>query len=227
MTRMPRGRSVPLLSRRRAAIGRGRAPGGLEGPEEARGEAAAGPRTTSSAVRSPQLTVDTPEGNTVVTAAIRGSETELGRSYDDGKLRLSDDCSEWDSCEVELAIGVPSGAVLKLRTGSGDLKVAGVAGAVTVKTGSGDVVASDLSCEHLQIETGSGDVRARLEQPPKKVLVDTGSGDVRLWVPEEAYSVDLHTGSGDEDVEGITTDSDASRTIRVDTGSGDVWIRGT
>ena len=53
-----------------------------------------------------------------------------------------------------------------------------------------------------------------------------GSGDVRLTVPPGAYRLDLDTGSGDESVEGIADDAAASSFITVETGSGDVRIRG-
>ncbi|MBN1611513.1 MAG: DUF4097 family beta strand repeat protein [Polyangiaceae bacterium] len=164
---------------------------------------------------------------TVVTAAITGAHTDLDRDYSDGRLRLSQDCNGWDPCNVDVAIGVPAGAVLKLRTGSGDVRFTGAAGAVTAKTGSGDVSASRLVSGQVQIETGSGDVRARFDEPPDKVAIDTGSGDVRLWVPVGSYSVRLDTGSGDRDVEGIDVDSDAPSSIRVHTGSGDVRISGS
>jgi hypothetical protein len=164
---------------------------------------------------------------TVVTAAITGRHTKLDRDYGDGRLRLKPDCRGWSSCEVDVAVGVPAGAVLKLYTGSGDVSFTGVAGAVTVETGSGDVSASGLASRRVQIETGSGDVRARFAEPPDKVVIDTGSGDVRLWVPKDSYSVHLYTGSGDRDVAGIDEDSEASRSIRVDTGSGDVRVSGS
>jgi DUF4097 and DUF4098 domain-containing protein YvlB len=164
---------------------------------------------------------------TVITAAITGAHTDLHRDYSDGRLRLSQDCNGWDPCGVDMAIGVPAGAVLKLHTGSGDVRFTGAAGAVTAKTGSGNVSGSGLVSTRVQIETGSGDVQARFEEPPDKVVVDTGSGDVRLWVPKERYSVDLDIGSGDRDVHGIEVDADAARSIRVDTGSGDVRISGS
>ena len=164
---------------------------------------------------------------TVVTAAITGTHTDLDRDLGDGRLRLTEDCNGWDRCGVDVAIGVPAGAVLKLYTGSGDVSFNRIAGAVTVETGSGDVSASGLTSRRVQIETGSGDVRARFEEPPDELVVDTGSGDVRLWVPEDSYSVRLDTGSGDRDVDGIRVDSGASHSIRVDTGSGDVRISGS
>jgi ferric-dicitrate binding protein FerR (iron transport regulator) len=164
---------------------------------------------------------------TVVTAAITGTHTDLDRHYGDGTLRLTEDCNDWDPCAVDVAIGVPDAAVLRLHTGSGDVSFTGIAGAVTVETGSGDVSASGLTSHRVQIKTGSGDVRALFDEPPDKIVIDTGSGDVRLRVPEESYGVRLDTGSGDEFVDGIDVDSDAPRSIRVDTGSGDVRVSGS
>ena len=104
---------------------------------------------------------------------------------------------------------------LRIRTGSGDLRVGGSAG-LDVSTGSGDVSAERIRGA-VTIHTGSGDVTlARADA--KKVSIHTGSGDVA--VDDVAGSLELQTGSGD--IEGRAL-REVER-LDVGTGSGQVTL---
>lgn len=158
-------------------------------------------------------------------------------------LRLSTTCRTLEpSCSVDFRVAIPAELALTVSTGSGDVDVRGVAGAVTVSAGSGDIAVADAAApvsvragsgditlenvagRTVDARTGSGDIDAAFEQVPVEVRARTGAGDVSLVLPgSAAYAVDVDTGAGDETV---TVDMAASspNRIYVRTGSGDVSV---
>jgi hypothetical protein len=160
-----------------------------------------------------------------VTAKIEGASNHLGHSLEDGRLTLFDDCNELQ-CGVNIIAFVPAAVPLVLRTGSGDVRARGTQAEVSMRTGSGDIHARELPGVGLHAETGSGDVALRVQAPAEHVVVRTGSGDVELVVPRGGYRLSVSTASGDEHVDGVHDDAAASGSIDVDTGSGDVDVRG-
>jgi DUF4097 and DUF4098 domain-containing protein YvlB len=118
------------------------------------------------------------------------------------------------TASADIAADDVAGA-LKIRTGSGDFRVGGSTG-LDVSTGSGDVSAEQIQGA-VTIHTGSGDVKlARTDA--KTVSVHTGSGDVAL--ADVAGSLELRTGSGD--IEGHAL-REVER-LDVGTGSGQVTL---
>ena len=121
---------------------------------------------------------------------------------------------EVKTASADIAADDVEGA-LRIRTGSGDLRVGGSAG-LDVSTGSGDVSAERIRGA-VTIHTGSGDVKlARADA--MKVSVHTGSGDVAL--DDVAGSLELQTGSGD--IEGRALRG--VERLDVGTGSGQVTL---
>lgn len=182
-----------------------------------------------------------------VVARITGSRTDLTRREDASRLSLSSDCDFNWHCSVDLVVTVPRHVAASIDTGSGDVFVHGLDGNVSVDTGSGDVLAAALSGAKFRGDTGSGDVRGEAISSVEveactgsgdvelglagatgaiDVYVDTGSGDVDLTVPRGAYRVEWDTGSGDFVASDIELSRTASDRIRVDTGSGDIAVRG-
>lgn len=107
------------------------------------------------------------------------------------------------------ALGV--GADLEVKTASADVAADDVAGALKIRTGSGDARVGGSA--GLDLSTGSGDVVA--ERIRGAVRVSTGSGDVEL-ARAEAEEVSVHTGSGD-----VALD-DVAGSLELQTGSGDI-----
>jgi len=89
------------------------------------------------------------------------------------------------------------GADLRLRSGSGDLKV--------------------NSVKSLNVETGSGDIRAT--RVAGEIAVNSGSGHIEIE-QVSAGNARISTGSGDVTLRG------ADSTLRIDTGSGEIHVEG-
>ena len=110
---------------------------------------------------------------------------------------------------------------LVVDTGSGDVHLRQIAGDTDVDTGSGDVTITDVTAQKLRVDTGSGDVTID-GGTMRDVVGDTGSGDIALrGVTLESFTGD--TGSGDVVVDG---DLSRARLVDIDTGSGEVRVYG-
>ena len=103
------------------------------------------------------------------------------------------------------------GADLEVKTASADVAADDVAGALKIRTGSGDVRVGGSA--GLDLSTGSGDVVA--ERIRGAVRISTGSGDVEL-ARAEAEKVSVHTGSGDVALDAV------AGSLALQTGSGDI-----
>ena len=134
------------------------------------------------------------------------------------------------------------------ETGSGDVHLVDVAGAVKARTGSGGV-ALDRVDGSLELGTGSGDVTARRLTLKGKLDVETGSGDVQLagdmaglsqatievssgsvsWRLSGAPALDLRvstsSGSIDVDLPGLTFTKKKERRVEASSGAGGVPVR--
>lgn len=132
---------------------------------------------------------------------------------------------------LDVAITVPTGSQLAVKTGSADITVTGTVGTAQIKSGSGDVEV-DRAEGPLLVETGSGDIRVEEAREAVKaksgsgdvlvvdaaatLQVSTGSGDVQLWTTRAPVVV--KTGSGDVKV------GDAGTDVSMTTGSGDLVV---
>lgn len=123
----------------------------------------------------------------------------------------------WNNVRVSYTITLPREAVLRLRTGSGDVRVADVTGPVTAEAGSGDMMIGRIA-EDLRLRTGSGDVE--VDEGAGEIRIETGSGDVIVRRTGQRRA-DVSTGSGDVEVDG------AAAAVRVRTGSGGIRVAGT
>ena len=168
------------------------------------------------------LFVDTGSGNVEV-SNVEG--TELNIDTGSGDVRVT---------------GAKSGDV-NIDTGSGNVTGTTITATdLSVDTGSGNIELSGVEATSLNMDTGSGDVEVDLRTDTDDIMVDTGSGNVTIGVPSGFGSaVNLSTSSGD-----VETDVDIQVTRRgrqhlvgrigdgqgrmtIETGSGNVTIRGT
>lgn len=146
--------------------------------------------------------------------------------------RLPND-DRWRSVSISYEITVPDSTQVRASTGSGGVRVTGVAG-VRTTTGSGSVHVNDIRGEvevhtgsggidaqgiggAFRGETGSGSIAASLRQSGP-VNVETGSGSIRLDGVKGA--VTARTGSGSVTLDGEPTDN-----WSVHTSSGGVTVR--
>jgi len=137
-------------------------------------------------------------------------------------------------CTIDYEIAVPSSSITVRgeNVGSGDATIEGLA-AVDYQARSGDITVRDIAGD-VKLSTGSGTFRATavkgtvtanlgsgdvfLDQLNGKVLVNTRSGDIRGTAIDTDVTADA--ASGDVDLTFLS-----ARTVRVDTGSGNIILR--
>ena len=125
--------------------------------------------------------------------------------------------SDHDDYDFRLRIEVPSRFDVIVRTGDGDVSVAGVEGIVQLQTGDGDIALGAAAGPEVMIRTGDGDVSLGAVSSGQ-VRIQTGDGDVALG-PIDAGEVVVRTGDGDISIEEL------AGVLRASTGDGDVTVR--
>jgi DUF4097 and DUF4098 domain-containing protein YvlB len=85
---------------------------------------------------------------------------------------------------------------------------------------------SGTGTRSLDASTSSGDVTTKLTEAARAITASSGGGTVRLTVPKGAYAVSTSSGGGTTQLDGITIDKTAPRTISASTSSGDIFITG-
>ena len=118
-----------------------------------------------------------------------------------------------------------SGSV-RASSGSGDITGAGLTGAtVTAGSGSGTITLSRVSSRTVIASAGSGDVTVTFTTVPAHVQITTGSGDVRVVLPpgRTAYHVHTSTGSGSSTVT-VPEDPASPHIITITDGSGSITV---
>ncbi|MEU3064818.1 DUF4097 family beta strand repeat-containing protein [Streptomyces subrutilus] len=161
-----------------------------------------------------------------------------GQQVTGGVLTFSTDCS--GGCSVDYRLEVPATATVRLRSGSGDIRVSGVAGAeltsdsgdvraeriagpLKVRTSSGTITGTALTGPSADVRSASGDTGLDFARTPDAVRTESTSGEVTLKVPRAPYRVAVSTTSGSREVTVPTDDAAASR-LSVTTTSGDVRV---
>lgn len=122
------------------------------------------------------------------------------------------------SSYVEYTITLPRDGEVNASTGSGDVAITEIGGAVALKTGSGDVTLHDTT-GRLDITVGSGDIRLA-DGTVAKGRLQTGSGDITLEGVQG--ELEAHTGSGN-----IQVDAADAVQIEMQTGSGNIEFSGS
>jgi DUF4097 and DUF4098 domain-containing protein YvlB len=135
-----------------------------------------------------------------------GSDIRIGH-IDDPQLRRG--------VSISYEVTVPASTQLHSSTGSGDQEVAGIAGPLDVRTGSGSLHLRDIGAA-VRAESGSGDIE--ITGAKGSVYAHTGSGSIRA--KEVAGGFDGQTGSGNLQLEQTSPGS-----VRAETGSGDLELK--
>ena len=97
--------------------------------------------------------------------------------------------------------------------------------AVAFKTGSGNISVAGLAGAKVTASSGSGDITLTFTAVPAHVRVSTGSGNVSLILPRgnTLYQVNAVTDSGGRVVT-VPTSSASQHVITVTAGSGNITI---
>jgi hypothetical protein len=155
---------------------------------------------------------------------------------DEGRLTLGG-CG--DDCEVDYTVEVPAGVPVDgetsrgdadlsrtgpvdLRTGSGDVTLAGVAGRVKARTSNGDINGKDLRGGRIEVATSNGEI----DLTPGKaqdIHAETGNGGLTVNLPDSTYRISVKTGNGDKDI-GVPDDPSGRHRIDLTSGNGDISV---
>jgi lia operon protein LiaG len=186
------------------------------------------------------LAIDTHSGN-VNTSETSGSlNIDTGSGDVDVRTHSGDLIVDTGSGDVSVN-GVKDARSILLDTGSGDVVAehCSASGDMKIDTGSGRVTALDIDAREIVLDTGSGDVEVSPSAAATDLKIDTGSGSVTLIAPSNfGAALEISTGSG-----GIRSDlpllstrrsdgelsakiGDGRTRVSIDTGSGEVAIRG-
>lgn len=192
--------------------------------------------------------IDNDSGNVIVTAGnVDRTQIKQNFSYrfgrpddafevDDGTLKLKD-CGWW--CAVDYEVIVPEGTKVSGEMDSGNLTLAGLAGA-DVKADSGNITLRDISgpvnldidsgnvegtglSDDLTVKADSGTLTLQFTEPVD-VTADIDSGDLELVLPDAEYRVDAEIDSGSRNID-VDEDDDADHVLELVVDSGDLTVR--
>lgn len=171
------------------------------------------------------------------------AKPKLDERWDGSSLRVTADCAAipvGPRCDINYAVHLPPGTAVVARLRSGDLKLRGMTGDLDLSTGdgdlhvdsidgrlsvratSGDVTATGLRCNQVDVQTTTGDVRLRFTRAPERVEARTTTGDVRVAVPSDTtYRLRVDAPEGELAID-HTSDARRTITIRTDRGRADL-----
>lgn len=138
-------------------------------------------------------------------------------------------CMAWLSpgCRVELEVQVPDGTPVAIASTEGDLVLRDLSasGAVTLRSASGDVDATGLDADELDVRTEAGDVDLDFGQEPYAVKVATDDGDVDVVLPAGSRTYQVVAESEDGDVEAsVNAGRGGEGLIRLTSRTGDIVL---
>src|SRR5690606_20363035 len=209
-----------------------------------------------------QVELDTSEGDITVVAGEPGvavvaqrlswtsmARPAVDRSVTGERLAVAGECRGTGGpfrfgghCAIGFTVQVPPEVTVKVHTGGGTVRIAGLtgevrvtaatgdiqlddlAGAVVVRADHSDVTATGLRAGAVDVRIQSGDLDLAFARPAPAVVVATRAGDVTLELAPGRYQVSARSDAGQETVE-VPHDPGASSTVTARTGAGDVVIR--
>ncbi|MBD2891164.1 hypothetical protein amrb99_00660 [Actinomadura sp. RB99] len=176
-----------------------------------------------------------------------GRFLDLKEVWDGNLLRLAGGCRDGNGeraahCKAGYVLRVPAATEVEVRADTGDVTVAGLTGAVSWTSGSGDlelrdvagrvrattdsgeVTATELRSSAVEARTNTGDVGLAFAAAPQRAAVTTNTGDIRLAVPPGRYRTSADTISGRRDV-AVPGDGASPSVLEARSNSGDVRLR--
>lgn len=146
-----------------------------------------------------------------------------------GRLHLEQSCPLTFSvvCAVTYDIAVPSGVVVVVRSGDGNVTATGLAttSTVSLSSGDGDITATGLRATRVRLNSGNGTIDAQLAKAPEQLQASSGDGDIRLTVPNVPYAVHAGSGAGSVSDDALQINPASPRSIDATSGAGSVTIR--
>ncbi|WP_242910776.1 DUF4097 family beta strand repeat-containing protein [Actinomadura terrae] len=179
--------------------------------------------------------------------SVDGRVLDLKEVWEGDRLRLSGVCRDGNGkrvtrCGARYVLRVPAAAEVEARADSGEVTVAGLTGAVSWTSGSGDldlrdvrgrvrattnsgaVTAAALRSPSVDARTNTGDVTLAFAAAPGWAGATTNTGDVQMTVPPGRYRIGAATISGQRDVT-IPEDAASPSTLEARSNTGDVRLR--
>jgi hypothetical protein len=170
----------------------------------------------------------------------------LRQDIRNGVLTLDSDCgSHFLRCYSDLRVSVPAGAKVTVEADSGNVHAQGIdvrdmhansdSGNVRLElvgsqqrawahTDSGNVEVVAADARIVDAKTDSGNVKVTASGTTSRVVALTDSGNVKVAVPHGDYAVDTHTDSGDTNIDGISRNDHAPKSIEAKTDSGNITL---
>ncbi|OAR25694.1 hypothetical protein A8W25_09060 [Streptomyces sp. ERV7] len=170
------------------------------------------------------------------------------KEWDGDTLKLRPECDGRFAvtslgCSVQLDLTVPAGVDLRVRSGSGTVRVSGltgpldidggsgsvklygVSGPLKARVGSGSFSAAAIGSAEAEVRSGAGHAEVEFLKPPRRVTASAGSGSLELFVPTGSrYRIQGTKGSGARHIEESLRDPAAPRTLDVSAGSGTATV---
>lgn len=172
-------------------------------------------------------------GDTSGTASVRASvrfslaAPHYTARVQDGTLHVHLDCglSVGIGCNGSLHLAVPPAAAITTHTSDGSVDLAGVTGALDLRTSDGSIHGTGIGSSAVKVRTSDGSVGLTLDTAPSTVDVRTSDGSVRVTLPPGSgpYATEVQTSDGSRHVD-IATDPASSRRITVHTTDGSVHL---
>ena len=175
------------------------------------------------------LTGARPGGSLVVTAKEAEGlfKPNIGSRLDgDGTLTLTAGCPGQLECSVHYELAVPPDIAVRVSSGFGAIRAAGLTSASTIQLGTtaGDIHATGLNAPDIRLSTGLGGLTATLTRPARKLNASTGAGSINLTVPDTTYAVHASSGLGHVSDHSVRNDPTSPRSIDAHSSLGDVTI---
>jgi hypothetical protein len=174
------------------------------------------------------------------------SKPAIGQRRDGDRLVITSSGCGFNpglSCSGKVALVVPEGVTVRVRTGNSGLTLRNLTGDIDAATSNGSVRASNLSgqvnlgssngpieasalrSDRVDAHTSNGSVRLTFDVAPTAATADSSNGSVEVVVPRDgsAYRVSATTSNGFRDV-AVPTDPRSQRTIEAHTSNGSVRV---
>jgi hypothetical protein len=155
-----------------------------------------------------------------------GQSAAATRDVSGGVLRLRSRCAPavLGACSASYRLSVPNNVPITVRTGSGDVRLAGFRGSARIDTRTGDIAATSFCGFLLHARADRGDVTANAACAPERIELRSRTGDVRAVVPPGRYRIDADSDQGNRTLRGLLPVEDAPFEILALSGAGDVEV---
>jgi hypothetical protein len=155
-----------------------------------------------------------------------GQPAASRREVSDGVLRLGSRCASaiLGACSATYRLTVPNNVPITVRTGSGDVELAGFRGSARIDTQTGDIAASSFCGFLLHARADRGDVSATAACAPERFELRSRTGNVQAVVPPGRYRIDADSDDGSRTLRGLLPVEDAPFEILALSSTGDVRV---